>query len=338
MSHRLRRRALIAGVPAAVAATAFGSWWLMRSAETSEDEISALGDDGIPTSVDPVADNPEPELPVTITDDLGETVTIDDISRIVPLSGSLSEIIVTLGLGANVVAKDVSATFDQVADLPLISHGHNISPEGVLSTQPTLIVNETGSAEDATLEQLRGAGVPVVTFDPVTELAGLNPRIDAVSTALGIPHVGDDLIEFTDNRLADAHQDSDSPPRVAFLYLRGSASVYFLGGTNSGAGDIIEAAGGIDAGKDAQLEGDFVPLTPEAMAAAQPDAFLTMTRGLESVGGIDGLLELSGVAQTPAGQNRRVAAIDDGVLLNYGPRTADVIAAISSQIHESGGQ
>lgn len=337
MFQRLRRRTLMAGLPAAVAAAAFGGWWVMRS-PGADDANPSLTDDGIPTALSPIADEPSPELPVTITDDLGETVVIDDISRIVPFSGSLSEIIVTLGLGHHVVARDISTTFDQAADLPLISHGHDISPEGVLSTQPTVVVNETGSADEATLEQLRGAGVPMVTFDPVTELAGLNPRIEAIAAALGIPAIGEELIAHTDERLADAHRDRDPRPRVAFLYLRGSASVYFLGGIDSGAADIIEAAGGLDAGKEAGLAGDFVPLTPEAMAAAQPDAFLTMTRGLDSVGGIDGLLELSGVAQTPAGQNRRVAAIDDGVLLNYGPRTADVISAIADQIHEAGGQ
>ncbi|QSB04143.1 heme/hemin ABC transporter substrate-binding protein [Natronoglycomyces albus] len=336
MSRRLRRRSLLLGVPAATGLAVGGLWWGLR--DTPDPTSAATVDnDAVPTAVEPIETTATPELPVTVTDATGQEITITDISRIVPLSGAISEIVFTLGLGDRIVARDVTATFDQAADLPLISHGHDVSVEGVLSTQPTLILTEPASADDATLDQLRAAGATIATFDSVTDLAGINPRIDAIATALGVPQAGYDLIEHTDQRISSAAATTgEGPPlRVAFLYLRGSASVYFLGGTNSGASDIIEAAGGIDAGKEAGLEGDFVPLTPEAMAAAQPDAFLTMTKGLDSVGGVDGLLQLAGVAQTPAGQNRRVAAIADGVLLNYGPRTADVITSLSAQIHGS---
>lgn len=69
------------------------------------------------------------------------------------------------------------------------------------------------------------------------------------------------------------------------------------------------------------------------MAAAAPDVILVMTKGLESVGGIDGLLELPDIAQTPAGLDRRVAWIDDGIILNYGPRTDQVLASLVDQIY-----
>ena len=45
--------------------------------------------------------------------------------------------------------------------------------------------------------------------------------------------------------------------------------------------------------------------------------------GLESLGGIDGLLRQPGLAQTPAGQNRRVVAVDDALLLGFGPRVGE---------------
>lgn len=46
-----------------------------------------------------------------------------------------------------------------------------------------------------------------------------------------------------------------------------------------------------------------------------------MTKGLESVGGIDGLLDVPGIRETPAGLDRRIVTLEDGVLLSYGPRT-----------------
>jgi iron complex transport system substrate-binding protein len=57
-----------------------------------------------------------------------------------------------------------------------------------------------------------------------------------------------------------------------------------------------------------------------------------MEKGLLSVGGIDGLLKLPGVAQTEAGKNRAVIAVDDSLLLSFGPRTPDLVAQLSEAI------
>lgn len=51
-------------------------------------------------------------------------------------------------------------------------------------------------------------------------------------------------------------------------------------------------------------------------------------RGLDSIGGVEGLATVSGVAQTPAGVNLRVVDMDDGVLLSFGPRARDVLATL----------
>nr|WP_233580931.1 ABC transporter substrate-binding protein [Streptomyces triticirhizae] len=279
---------------------------------------------------------PEPTLPTTVTSADGEEVTVTSAEKVVPLSGSLSELVFSLGLGDRVVARDVSATFEQAADLPVVTRGHDVSAEGVLSMRPDLVLAETTTGPDEAIDQIRAAGVPLVVLDPALELDDIERRIAAVAETLGVPEAGQALTARTTERLdavrAELPTDGDRP-RVAFLYLRGSASVYLLGGAESGAVSLIEAAGGVDAGSESGLDGDFTPITSEALAAAAPDVILVMTKGLESVGGVDGLVEIPGIAQTPAGMNRRVASVDDGVLLNYGPRTDQVLASLAEQIH-----
>lgn len=279
---------------------------------------------------------PEPHLPATVESADGQRVTVTRAERIVPLSGSLAEIVFTLGLGERVVARDVTATFPAAEALPVVTRGHQVSAEGVLSLKPdaVLVEDTTGPAE--AIEQIRAAGVPVIVFAAPDELEDVPARIGAVAATLGVPGAGQELTERTAQRLAEARRtvpDTGSRPRVAFLYVRGSASVYLLGGAESGAVSLIEAAGGVDAGKESGLAKDFTPLTSEALAAAAPQVILVMTAGLESVGGVDGLLDLPGVAQTPAGMDRRVAVIEDGVLLNYGPRTDAVVADLAAQFH-----
>jgi iron complex transport system substrate-binding protein len=130
----------------------------------------------------------------------------------------------------------------------------------------------------------------------------------------------------------DIPKETDKP-RVAFLYLRGTASVYLIGGKDSGATSLLEAAGAVDGGAESGLEKDFTTITTEALAQAAPDAILVMSKGLESVGGVDGLVKIPGVAQTPAGMERRVVSIEDGVLLNYGPRTDQVLKSLVDQLY-----
>ena len=293
---------------------------------------------GATDTVEPIGATPAPHLPATTASADGHQVTVTSAERIIPLSGSLSELVFSLGLGPRVVARDVSTTFREAAALPVITQAHDVSAEGVLSLHPTVVLADRSTGPAEAVEQIRAAGVPLIVLDDAKQLADIAPRIDAVAAALGVPDAGAELKERTEERLRQARADvtpGADHPRVAFLYLRGSASVFLLGGADSGAGSLIEAVGGEDAGRASGLTADFTPLTSEALVKAAPDAVLVMTRGLESVGGVDGLLKLPGVAQTPAGLDRRVIAVDDGRLLSYGPRTPDVLRSIAAQLYGS---
>ncbi|WLQ47979.1 ABC transporter substrate-binding protein [Streptomyces poriferorum] len=293
--------------------------------------------------IEPLTTTPAPRLPVTVTSADGERTTVTSADRIVPLTGGLSEIVFTLGLGRQVVARDITATFEQAAELPVVTRAHDVSAESVLSLRPTLVLAETTTGPAEAIGQIRDAGIPLVVVEPARELADVGRRIDAVAAALGVPGSGDELEKRTQDRIDAVRESVPAPadgaqkPRVAFLYLRGSASVYLLGGRESGASSLLEAAGAVDAGKASGLKKDFTAITSEALAKAAPDAILVMTKGLESVGGVDGLVRIPGIAETPAGLDRRIVSIDDGVLLNYGPRTDRVLSELIAQLHPEGG-
>ncbi|WP_369030808.1 heme/hemin ABC transporter substrate-binding protein [Streptomyces adonidis] len=337
---RLRTR-LAGALLSALALTATGCAGAQGSGQdsprggTAEAAASAAAADRL----EPLTNPSEPQLPVTVRSSDGTKVTVEAAERIVPLSGSLSEIVFTLGLGDRVVARDITATFAQAEKLPIVTRNHDVSAESVLSLKPDLVLAETTTGPEEAIGQIRDAGVPVLVIDPAKGLGDVGPRIQAIADALGVPTAGKELTKRSEDRIAAVRKgipqsaEGDEKPRVAFLYLRGSASVYLIGGKDSGATSLLEAAGAIDAGADSGLEKDFTAITTEALAQAAPDAILVMTKGLESVGGIDGMVEIPGVAQTPAGMERRVVSIEDGVLLNYGPRTDQVLRSIVAQLY-----
>ncbi|MBB5933285.1 heme/hemin ABC transporter substrate-binding protein [Streptomyces zagrosensis] len=290
-------------------------------------------------ALEPLAGRPASHLPATVTSADGHRTTVRSTERIVPLTGSLAEIVFTIGLGDKVVGRDITADFTQAKDLPVVTRAHDVSAENVLSLKPTLVLADTSTGPSEAIDQIRDAGVPLVILEPAKKLGDVGTRIDAVAAALGVPAAGDTLRQRTERRIDAVRTKIKRPadgkrPRVAFLYVRGSAAVYLLGGRDSGASSLLEAAGALDAGKESGLKKDFTPITSEALAKAAPDAILVMTKGLDSVDGVDGLLKLPGVAETPAGLDRRVVSIEDGTLLNYGPRTDQVLRSLVDQLYE----
>jgi len=95
---------------------------------------------------------------------------------------------------------------------------------------------------------------------------------------------------------------------------------------------MIAAIGATNAGADAGIV-DFQPVTAEALAAAQPDLLIVLKAGLVSVSGVDGLLQIPGIAQTPVGENRAVLDFDDLYFLGFGPRTGDALHDIVLALH-----
>lgn len=283
----------------------------------------------------------EPQLPATVVDYQGERVTISSIERIVSLNGDITEIIFALGMGDRVVGVDSSATYppERTKVLPNIGYQRRLSAEGILALNPTLVIGDEAAGPPETLAQIRATGVPVaITADPPT-LDSPAQKIRFVAQALGIPQRGERLVaQVTSDitRARDLAQRITNPPRVLFLYVRGT-DVQQVAGSNTPVDAMIIAAGGLNAGAEAGIV-EFKPLSPEVVIAAQPDVILVLEKGLESVGGTDGLLTIPGLADTPAGKQRRIVALDDLYLLGMGPRTGQALTDLAIAFYETASQ
>lgn len=292
--------------------------------------------------VRPVAENPAPQLPVTLTDMQGTEVTVTDVSQILALDlyGSTSRIVYDLGLGDHVVGRDTSSGFAEIADRPLVTqNGHELNGESILELAPTLIITDTSLGPWDTILQMRDAGVPVVVVDSHRSIDGTGDLIRQVAEAVGLPEEGETLATRTEDEIQDAIADiaanapDAEPLRMLFFYARGTSGVYYIFGEGSGADDLIAGVGGVDVAAEIGWDG-MQPMTDEAIIDADPDLLLMMTKGLESCGGIDGLLEAKpAIALTTAGQRRRVVDMADTDILSFGPTTAGVLQALAIAIY-----
>jgi len=278
---------------------------------------------------------PQPKLPVTVNDKNGKAVTITDLSRVIVLTGDVAETVWALGMGGSVIATDTSVTYPPEAQrAPKIGYMRTLAAEGILTQRPSLILGGESAGPPEALEQLRGAGVPVLIVATPNTLDAPTQKIRAIGAALGIPEVAEALASWTQAEIDAARAlaaKAQTKPRVMFLNVRGNI-VQQISGKGAPAQLLIEAAGGIDAGTAAGVVG-YKSITPEALVAGQPEFYLLFNLGLESVGGVDGLLAIPGVDQTPAGQARRVLRYEDQYLLGLGPRTGQMLRELTLALH-----
>jgi iron complex transport system substrate-binding protein len=251
------------------------------------------------------------------------------VSRVVVLANSVAEIIQSMNAQSIIVGRDISSTEDSLADIPIVTSGHQVLPEKVIALKPDLVVIDASTGPKAAIETIKAAGISVVETPESWSLQDLPIKVRAVGKAIGAQDQAEELVKQINQSLNAA--ELKNSPRVAFLYLRGTSSVYLIGGTGSGADSLLTAIGAIDVGAKT-LNRPFNTLTAESLAALNPDVILVMSKGLESVGGIEGLLKLPGVAQTAAGKNSAVIDVDDSLLLSFGPRTPSLIDALAKAL------
>jgi iron complex transport system substrate-binding protein len=298
-------------------------------------------------AIEPIERNPVPQLPVTVTshDSGGDVeVTVDDTSRVIglDLAGSIAATIWGLGLGDTLVGRDVSTTFDGAAGLPVVTSGaHTIDAESVLALRPTLVVTDGTIGPRDVLTQLRESGVTVVFVDNEPSFDGAAQLARDVAEVLGVPATGELLAQrIHDDVAATIAEIAAIAPedrvRMVFLYLRGGSGIYYLFGEESGADDLIRGLSGVDVAGEIGWSG-MQPMTDEAIIAANPDLILVMTDGIESAGGVDGLLQAKpAIALTAAGQHRRFVDMADGDILSFGPRSAAVLDALARAVYAPG--
>lgn len=260
--------------------------------------------------------------PYRVVDARGKAVEVRSTERIVSLDGITTEILFALGVGEKVVGRDDSSYYPpQAQKLPSVGYQFRLSAEGILSLKPTLVIGREDVQPKEVVEQLERAGVAVVLVPTEPSVEGAKAKIRTVAQAVGEAERGEALVRALERdllllRAFQAQHAAKGKLRALFLYLRGPGTTFVCGEGSTPVG-VMELAGLENAAKGIR---ECQPMTAESVVAARPEVIVVFSRGLASVGGLEGLLKLPGVAQTPAGQKRKVVAMDDLYLGSFGPR------------------
>jgi iron complex transport system substrate-binding protein len=258
------------------------------------------------------------------------------MERIVSVDGALTEIVYALGAEARLVGVDTTSQYplNTVKDLPNVGYKRNLSAEGILALQPDLLLLNDDAGPPEVLQQVQAVGVEIAFIPNQPTVAGLHAKVRAVARVLGRVPQGEQLVKRINTDLADARQIVQAvhdKPRILFLLHIGSGAD-MSGGGDTVADAMITLAGGVNVMGHAFT--GYKPITPEAVVAAAPEIVLITRRNLVSLGGKQKVIDRIGLANTPAGREDRVVAMDGLFLLGFGPRTGQAVAQLANQLHK----
>lgn len=256
----------------------------------------------------------------------------DEANRIVVIGGSLTEIVYALGEEHRLIARDTTSLFPEAAaKLPDVGYIRQLSPEGVLSVNPDMILALDGFGPPEAANVITQAGIPVVVIPDGYDSGAITEKIRATAKALGREQAGEKLIAEVDARLAAARAETDGikDKRKVLFLLTAQDGRLMAGGSDTHADGIISLAGGVNA-----MQGftGYKQVSNEAVIEAAPDVILRMRGGRDPSSDAE-VLGHPAISATPAGKAGKVVGMDGLFLLGFGPRTAEAAHELSELLY-----
>jgi iron complex transport system substrate-binding protein len=271
--------------------------------------------------------------PTDVTSSRVETTEVPRYTNVIALANGSAEIIDSLGLKSILIGRDIASTEPALESVPVVTSGHQVVAEKIIALNPDLVIIDSSVGPTQEIRSLESVGIKVARINEVWTVDGISKKVVELASLLGVTATGEKLASLVDSTIESASQKVEGYPRVLFLYLRGGNSIYLVGGAGSGADSLLQSIGAVDVGATAGSK-PFTALTAETLIAMKPDVILVMTKGLASVGGVTGLVELPGIAQTPAGKSSRIISVDDSLLLSFGARTPSLLTQLADALNE----
>jgi heme transport system substrate-binding protein len=259
-------------------------------------------------------------------------LTMQQMERIVCVGGAITEIVYALGLGAHIVAVDTTSLYPPEALLEKRSVGYMraLSPEGVLSANPTCILLLDGAGPPQVVDLLVRSSVRVVQIDGTPTAEAVAARVSVLAALLGVPDLGQRIVGKIEQGFAQLAQERarrTRPQRVLFvLSLQNGRPI--AAGRNTAADAILGLSGAVNVAGG--FEG-YKPMSDEAVIAASPEVVLTMEVPGQGHA-VSDILDVPALRATAAGRLHRLIAMDGEALLGFGPRTPDVAMELMQRL------
>lgn len=270
----------------------------------------------------------ETQYPLTITDDLGNTVTIEEEpERVVSLSPANTETLFALGAGERVVGRTDYCNYpEEAADVPSIGTYTSPNTELIISMTPD-VVFASDYIDDAIRSQVENAGATVIVFS-ANDIESVEQDILLAGQILNLNEEAQKITTGMEEEMAKLQEilSANTEEKSAFIDL----GDYYSAGEGSLLGNMLDDIGVRNVAEDT---GETWPqLSVEKIIESNPDVYISLYTTPEDLKAISGLSELDCI------KNDQIIYYDGlspeaDMIQRAGPRLAEGTRLLAEQIY-----
>lgn len=230
--------------------------------------------------------------------------------RIISTDAGATELILALGAGRHLIAVDVTTRLPEgFRDLPNVGYHRNLSAEGLLALQPTLVVGSDHIGPAVVLRALRHAEIDVVQLPTAQTPAQLRTNIHTLAAVLGREASAQQLMEQIEKKLSYLQAHPLTGTRAAFLLDTEPGKLRLAGSQTAGAA-LLQLIGSTNIA----TYNNYRTVAAETLVALRPEIILIAGQEPEQ----DALRLMrthSVLAHTPAGHEQHILGINGNCLV-----------------------
>tara|TARA_Y100000766_G_scaffold183247_1_gene157210 strand:+ start:104 stop:982 length:879 start_codon:yes stop_codon:yes gene_type:complete len=263
--------------------------------------------------------------------------TADDPSRIVSIGSSITEIIYFLNSQDQIIAIDITSNFPEDAKkFPSVGYIRNLSAEGLLSTNPSIIISEDDIGPKNIIKQIQDTKTELRIIPEEQTLNGIIQKIQCVGNIIGQQKEAEEKISSeinpVINKIKEIKKEKDLSNIKIMMILSTEGNSTVVAGANTSGDSFIKMLGATNIFES--ING-WKAVTAETILLKNPDYIIIPEKDLHKQSNVNTISENMILKETNAGKNNGYIIKDGMAILGYGPRTIFTLMDVLNTITDS---
>lgn len=275
----------------------------------------------------------EAGFPVTVTDDAGMEVTIEEAPRrIVSIQASITEIAFALGLGDNIVGVSEYDNYPEEAKEKETVGARNMDAEKILLLQPDIVFATDYHYDNYNqiLDQFRAAGIDVVVIGSAASFEDAYRHMRLIAKATGTEEKAEEIVAGMETRMAALRERAQSiaVPKRVWIEVSPAPDI-FTTGKGTFLNEMLESIRAVNVAGDQE---GWIKFTEEQIVNLMPEVIIT-TYGYYIDRPAESVLRREGWQEVPAVRDGQVFDVDNDTVTRPGPRLIDGVETLAKLIY-----
>ena len=271
------------------------------------------------------------EFPVTLTDSVGNEVTIETApKKVVSMIPSNTEILFELGLNEEVVGVSDFDNYPEAAGEKEKIGGVEFNVEAIIALNPDIVFGHEsafGMSEEG-YQQIRDAGIPVFVVKNALNFEETYETIETIGKATGKTKEASGIIDDMKTKVEEVvGKVKDVEKKTVFVETSPAPEIYTPGGKTF-TQELLDLIGVENIAAD---QDGWIKMDPEEIINRNPDVIVVMYDFVDTA--VEDVYTRDGFDSITAIKEKAVVQVDEDITSRQGPRLAEGLEAFAKVIY-----